>query len=342
VIPRVSLSPPVVGPPGVRPKSFSGLKTALLRARDALVAEKGGITVQDRRDLCAGFQAAVAAVLAEKTRRALAVYLESAPAHGACRGGGCCRKFPYSGHVRDCLHKCSGALCRATAAALHRQRRDDRLGRDRTVSRRVGRGGGSDRPSPLAVGSARRTDDRIGEERGEGMIAVIGAGAFGTALAVALARNGQAATLWARDPEQVAAMAATRRNPTRLPGIELPENVTVTAQMADLSGADAVLLSLPMQSLRAFLSANRTALDGIPLVACCKGMDLSTLTGPSEIIRAECPNSPIAVLTGPSFAADIARGLPTALTLACSDHRAGEALQHLLATPCCGFIAAMM
>lgn len=63
--------------------SFSGLKTALLRARDALVAEKGGITVQDRRDLCAGFQAAVAAVLAEKTRRALAVYLESAPAQPA-------------------------------------------------------------------------------------------------------------------------------------------------------------------------------------------------------------------------------------------------------------------
>jgi len=165
------------------------------------------------------------------------------------------------------------------------------------------------------------------------MIAVIGAGAFGTALAVALARNGQAVTLWARDPAQVAAMAATRRNPTRLPGVDLPKNVTVTAQIADLSGADAVLLSLPMQSLRAFLSANRTALDGIPLVACCKGIDLSTLTGPSEIIRAECPNSPIAVLTGPSFAADVARGLPTALTLACSDHRAGEALQHLLATP---------
>jgi glycerol-3-phosphate dehydrogenase (NAD(P)+) len=165
------------------------------------------------------------------------------------------------------------------------------------------------------------------------MIAVIGAGAFGTALAVALARNGQAVTLWARDAEQVAAMVATRRNAARLPGADLPENVTITAHMADLSDADAVLLSLPMQSLRAFLSAHQATLDGIPLVACCKGIDLSTLTGPSEIIRAECPRSPIAVLTGPSFAADIARGLPTALTLACSDHRVGEALQHLLATP---------
>lgn len=165
------------------------------------------------------------------------------------------------------------------------------------------------------------------------MIAVIGAGAFGTALAVTLARNGQAVTLWARDPEQVAVMAATRRNATRLPGVDLPENVTITAQIADLSGAYAVLISLPMQSLRTFLSANRTELDGRPLVACCKGIDLSTLTGPSEIIRAECPNSPIAVLTGPSFAADIARGLPTALTLACAEDQTGEALQRLLSTP---------
>lgn len=165
------------------------------------------------------------------------------------------------------------------------------------------------------------------------MIAVIGAGAFGTALAVALARNGQAVMLWARDPEQVAVMAATRRNATRLPGVDLPENVTITAQISDVSGADAVLISLPMQSLRPFLSANQTELDGRPLVACCKGIDLSTLTGPSEIIRAECPNSPIAVLTGPSFAADIARGLPTALTLACAEDQTGEALQRLLSTP---------
>jgi glycerol-3-phosphate dehydrogenase (NAD(P)+) len=165
------------------------------------------------------------------------------------------------------------------------------------------------------------------------MIAVIGAGAFGTALAVTLARNGQAVTLWARDPEQVAVMAATRRNATRLPGVDLPENVTITAQITDVSGADAVLISLPMQSLRTFLSANRTELDGRPLVACCKGIDLSTLTGSSEIIRAECPNSPIAVLTGPSFAADIARGLPTALTLACAEDQTGEALQRLLSTP---------
>ena len=165
------------------------------------------------------------------------------------------------------------------------------------------------------------------------MIAIIGAGAFGTALAVALARHGRAVTLWARDAEQAAQIHATRSNPTRLPGVELAQNVTVTAEIAKLSGADAVLLCLPMQSLRAFLTAHQAGLDGTPLVACCKGIDLSTLTGPSSVIRAECPNSALAVLTGPSFGADIARGLPTALTLACADQKVGEALQNLLSTP---------
>lgn len=165
------------------------------------------------------------------------------------------------------------------------------------------------------------------------MIVVIGAGAFGTALAVALARNGQAVTLWARDAAQVRAMAETRMNSARLPDVVLPENVTVTAEMPDLHGAGAVLLSLPMQALRGFLAQHGDALTHAPLVACCKGIDLATLTGPSAVIRAECPSATVAVLTGPSFAADIARGLPTAVTLACTQLEAGERLQHLLSTP---------
>jgi glycerol-3-phosphate dehydrogenase (NAD(P)+) len=165
------------------------------------------------------------------------------------------------------------------------------------------------------------------------MIAVIGAGAFGTALAVALARNGQAVTLWARDPVHVAAMSTSRQNTARLPGVSLPENVTIRAEIGQITGASAVLLSLPMQSLRGFLADHRAILNGQVLVACCKGMDLSTLSGPSAILRGECPRSVAAVLTGPSFAADIAHGLPTALTLACADSSAAEALQKMLATP---------
>lgn len=161
------------------------------------------------------------------------------------------------------------------------------------------------------------------------MIGIVGAGAFGTALAVALGREGRDVRLWARDVAHVSEMARSRANEARLPGVKLPKTVSVTAKIVDLTGADVVLLSLPMQDLRGFLLAN-PSLNGLPLVACCKGIDLTTLKGPTALIEAACPNSAFAILTGPSFAADIARGLPTALTLACAE---GEALQHLLSTP---------
>lgn len=165
------------------------------------------------------------------------------------------------------------------------------------------------------------------------MIGIVGAGAFGTALAVTLAREGRPVTLWARDWAEVAEMQTTRRNSRRLPGVSLPDSITVTANLPDLQGAKAVLLSTPMQALAPFLSGSAAVLDGIPLVACSKGVDMTTLTGPAAVIRAACPISTVALLTGPSFAADIARGLPTALTLACTDPAEGEALQHLLSTP---------
>ena len=161
------------------------------------------------------------------------------------------------------------------------------------------------------------------------MIGIIGAGAFGTALAIALGREGRCIVLWARDASQVAEMQETRRNTARLPGVILPETVTVTADRAALSGADALLLSLPMQALGGFLVQTGADLQSPWLVACCKGVDLRTLKGPAELLRRARPDLGAAILTGPSFAADIARGLPTALTLAGGD----EALQHLLSTP---------
>ncbi len=159
------------------------------------------------------------------------------------------------------------------------------------------------------------------------MIGVVGSGAFGTALAVALAREGQAVTLWARDAGQVADMTRTRRNDARLPGVILPDSIQVTADLADLAGVSALLLALPMQVLGGFLASARISAPA--MVACCKGVDLIHLTGPATLIRAARPDVMAAILTGPSFAADIARGLPTALTLAGGD----EALQHLLSTP---------
>ena len=163
------------------------------------------------------------------------------------------------------------------------------------------------------------------------MIGVVGAGAFGTSLAVALARDGRQVTLYARDGAAV--MESKRENARRLPGVTLPDGLTVTEDIDRLSQAEAVLISTPMQSLRGFLSGPGKALDGKALVACCKGIDLWTLTGPSAVIRATCPTAVPALLTGPSFAADIARGLPTALTLACTDAGQGQRLQTLLSTP---------
>lgn len=160
------------------------------------------------------------------------------------------------------------------------------------------------------------------------MIAVAGAGAFGTALAVALCAT-RDVSLWGRDVE---AMAGTRENP-KLPGVALPEALAVTSDSAILSRAEVVLLAVPAQALGGFLAAQADALARKPLVACAKGIDLTTLEGPSALIARAVPSSIPLVLTGPSFAADIARGLPTALTLACRDEEAAEELQALLSTP---------
>jgi glycerol-3-phosphate dehydrogenase (NAD(P)+) len=160
------------------------------------------------------------------------------------------------------------------------------------------------------------------------VIAVLGAGAFGTALAVALSREGREVVLWARDAQAFAGGGARR-----LPGVSLPSALQTTTDLARAAQAETVLLALPAQALAGFLALERARLDGKALVACCKGIDLATGLGPVATLAAACPRATAAILTGPSFAADIAQGLPTALTLACADPVAGEALQHLLSTP---------
>jgi glycerol-3-phosphate dehydrogenase (NAD(P)+) len=162
------------------------------------------------------------------------------------------------------------------------------------------------------------------------MIGIAGAGAFGTALAVALAKAGREVRLWARDAGQVQAMRETGRNESALPGVLLPENVSVHAEIGDVCGGETLLLSMPMQALGGVLDTWPQIDARQPLVACCKGVDLTTLLGPVAVIEARRPGAQAAILTGPSFAADIAQGLPTALTLATQD---GTALQELLSTP---------
>ncbi|WP_209425382.1 NAD(P)H-dependent glycerol-3-phosphate dehydrogenase [Pararhodobacter sp. SW119] len=161
-------------------------------------------------------------------------------------------------------------------------------------------------------------------------IGVIGAGAFGTALAVAQAAAGREVALWLRDPAAAAEMAEGRENRARLPGVRLPPGVVPTADIAN-AAREIVLLAVPTQRLREVLQAQAERLAGCTLVACCKGVELGTGLLPTEVIADVLPGARVAVLTGPSFAADIARGKPTALTLAATAPGA-EALQEALST----------
>jgi glycerol-3-phosphate dehydrogenase (NAD(P)+) len=159
-------------------------------------------------------------------------------------------------------------------------------------------------------------------------VSVLGAGAFGTALAISLAGR-QDITLWARAPGN---MGETRENKARLPGCPLPDRLTVTDDLAAACTADILLVAVPMQTLRRFLEPLAQTLSGKPLVACCKGIELASGLGPVAVIGQAAPGAVPAILTGPSFAADIARGLPTALTLACADVKTLETLQQSLTT----------
>lgn len=156
---------------------------------------------------------------------------------------------------------------------------------------------------------------------------IAGAGAFGTALAITLGRAGHAVTLWARDGAEE--IAAARENRRRLPGHTLPDTVRVTGDAGQL-GAGILLVAVPTQQLDRFPGSPPAARY---VVSCAKGIHRATGLGPTALLARSCPGATLAQLTGPSFAEDLARGLPTALTLACADAAAGETLQAALSTP---------
>ncbi|MDK3017820.1 NAD(P)H-dependent glycerol-3-phosphate dehydrogenase [Pseudodonghicola flavimaris] len=162
-------------------------------------------------------------------------------------------------------------------------------------------------------------------------VSVLGAGAFGTALAISLAGKGPV-TLWSRSADHVAEMSAARENTRRLAGMRFPADLRLSADLGQAALNPILLLAVPMQQLRGMLEQHRPALTGKVLIACCKGIELATGLGPIEVMREALPEADHALLTGPSFAADIAKGLPTALTLACSDADLGKSLQQSLNT----------
>ncbi len=163
---------------------------------------------------------------------------------------------------------------------------------------------------------------------------VIGGGAWGTALAQVCARAGLAVTLQAREAEVVEAVNARRENPLFLAGVTLEPTVRATADLADLGSCDIVLAVSPAQHLRAALTAFAPHVrPGLPVLLCSKGVEQGSLKLMTEVLAETAPQAVGAVLSGPSFAAEVARGLPTAVTLACPDPMLAQALAEAVATP---------
>jgi glycerol-3-phosphate dehydrogenase (NAD(P)+) len=163
---------------------------------------------------------------------------------------------------------------------------------------------------------------------------VIGAGAWGTALAQACARAGLDVALWAREPEVAAAIRDTGENRLFLPGVSLDPAVRATTDPAQLAGADLVFAVPPAQHLRATLAlfAGHIA-AGTPIVLCAKGVEQGSLMLMSQVLGEATPQATPAVLSGPSFAEDVARGLPTAVTLAAEDEALAAEIAQTIATP---------
>ena len=165
-------------------------------------------------------------------------------------------------------------------------------------------------------------------------VGVIGAGAWGTALAQVCCRAGLDVTLWAREPEVLESIIGHRENTLFLAGVRLEDGLKVTNHMEGLADADLILAVPPAQHVRATLTAFAPhARPGLPVVLCAKGVEQGSLKLMTEVLAEVISHAAPAVLSGPSFAGEVARGMPTAVTLACGDQTCADRLAHALATP---------
>ncbi len=164
-------------------------------------------------------------------------------------------------------------------------------------------------------------------------VSVIGGGAWGTALAQTLAHGGTQVTLWAREPEIVDDINARNVNRVFLPGVSLDPSIRATGDLASAAAADVLLAVVPAQHMRGVMSKlARHLVPEVPVVVCSKGIERETGKLLGDVIEEVAPHVQRAVLTGPSFAADVARGLPSALTLACHNEALGRALAAALSS----------
>lgn len=162
-------------------------------------------------------------------------------------------------------------------------------------------------------------------------VGVIGGGAWGTALAQVAARGGEPVLLWAREPDVVDSVNIRHRNELFLPGVPLGASIRATRYLGDLSDTEVLLVVAPAQHVRAVLS--EAPVGTTPLVLCAKGIEAGTRLLVGEVARQVAPDAPLAVLSGPTFAHEVAAGKPTAVTLACEDEGLRTRLADRLAGP---------
>ncbi|HVY19975.1 MAG TPA: NAD(P)H-dependent glycerol-3-phosphate dehydrogenase [Bauldia sp.] len=170
--------------------------------------------------------------------------------------------------------------------------------------------------------------------RDDPMVSIVGGGAWGTALALTAARAGRRVMLYARDPATVAAINERQENVTRLPGVKLAGPITATSDPLAIVATDIIIIAIPAQQVRATLTTFAPHLiAGTPVVIAAKGLERGTDKRLSEVVAEVAPLGEPAVLSGPSFASDVARGLPTAVTIAAADEGLALDLCHALSTP---------
>lgn len=165
-------------------------------------------------------------------------------------------------------------------------------------------------------------------------IPVIGGGAWGTALAAHFARAGHEGPLWMREPEAAADVNTNHRNEAFLPGVALPEGLRAETDLVTaVAAADAIVVAAPSEFCRKVYRELRPHLAaGVPLVSATKGLELGTLLRMTEVAEQEVPGQPLAVLSGPSFAHEVARGLPTAVVVASRSREVAETIQKAAAS----------
>jgi glycerol-3-phosphate dehydrogenase (NAD(P)+) len=165
-------------------------------------------------------------------------------------------------------------------------------------------------------------------------VGIIGGGAWGTALAQAMRRAGRDVVIWARESEVVAQINDEHENRSFLPGIHIDDQIRATSVLAEVAKADVLLMVAPAQHVRGVAQELKASVrPEQTVVVCAKGIEQASGRQMGDVLAEVLPGTPLAVLSGPSFAVDVARELPTALTIACADEAAGRTFAERLGSP---------